>query len=61
MRHRFVVSLASCALLIAAALLTLASAQSPKPASKTAAGKTWTPPRTPWGDPQLDRRLQQRR
>src|SRR5271166_2324480 len=23
------------------------------PAGKTAGGKTWTPPRTPWGDPDL--------
>jgi hypothetical protein len=32
---------------------TVALAQAPKPAAKAAPNKNWTPPRTPWGDPDL--------
>src|SRR5215467_2152003 len=32
---------------------TIALAQTPKPVAKAAPNKNWAPPRTPWGDPDL--------
>src|ERR1700746_1229513 len=32
---------------------SVALAQAPKPVAKSGPAKNWTPPRTPWGDPDL--------
>ena len=56
MRHRILASLGAFAVATAvAALATVAAAgQAPKAAPKTtASAKTWTPPRTPDGQPDL--------
>src|SRR4051794_23036128 len=54
MGQRFIRSFAFTIVLTAAASFTLVSAQSPKPAAgKVPPGKNWSPPRTPWGDPDL--------
>ncbi|MBI2150176.1 MAG: hypothetical protein HYU27_06175 [Acidobacteria bacterium] len=59
MRHRFLVSMIVMLAFIATVALTPApmAGQAPKaaaPAKKTAtAAKAWTPPKTPWGDPDL--------
>ena len=58
MRHRFIASMSVLAVVIAlVSLVTIPLAgQGPTAAWKaktTAATKTWTPPRTPWGDPDV--------
>jgi hypothetical protein len=54
MRHRFLLSALMVTIAIAALSLIAVpiAAQTPKPAANAAA-KTWTPPKTPWGDPDL--------
>lgn len=55
MRDRWLA--ACCALLVLTAMATLASqpaaGQAPQPAASAPAQANWTPPRTPWGDPDL--------
>jgi hypothetical protein len=58
MKHRFLLSIVMVSLVIAALLLTAAptAGQAPRPAASgasTAAAKPWTPPKTSWGDPDL--------
>ena len=56
MSHRFLASMGALALLIAVALLApvpVAAQAQPSAANTTAAAKTWTPPRTPDGQPDL--------
>ena len=60
MSHRFSTSIGILAVLIAVASLPAVAGQTPKTAAKTqagaktaAGGKKWTPPHTPWGDPDL--------
>ena len=52
MRHRFLLSALMVTIAIAALSLIAVpiAAQTPKPAANAAA-KSWTPPKTPWGDP----------
>jgi hypothetical protein len=54
MKHRFLTTALMVVIAMAAvALVALPiAAQTPKPAATTAA-KAWTPPKTPWGDPDL--------
>jgi hypothetical protein len=51
MKHRYLLTIVMVAMILAAIAVPLA-AQSPK-SSTTAATKAWTPPKTPWGDPDL--------
>lgn len=63
MRHQFLVGIFALAALVAALVLTPVpmAGQAPKaapgatkaPAAKATAAKTFTPPKTPWGDPDL--------
>jgi hypothetical protein len=59
MTHRLLTFLFALTALAALAILAVgpAAAQAPAPAKakagKTKSAKTWTPPRTPWGDPDL--------
>ncbi len=53
MTHRFL-SLGAAVLVVACASATLVSGQSPAaPGGRPADPARWTPPRTPWGDPDL--------
>ncbi|HET9217490.1 MAG TPA: hypothetical protein VFR18_10945 [Terriglobia bacterium] len=51
MNHRNLLSIVLVAMMLAALAAPLA-AQTPRPAGNNTAA-TWTPPRTPWGDPDL--------
>ena len=60
MHHRFLTSLAIPAVVLAVVSLPAVAGQAPTAAGQTKAaakkvpaGKTWTAPRTPWGDPDL--------
>jgi hypothetical protein len=52
MKHRYLLTIVMVALVIAAVSIPVA-AQAPKAAPNTAAAKNWTPPKTSWGDPDL--------
>jgi len=54
MSHRFLASIGALAVVIVVVSVTPVSVSGQSPARKTPAGaKTWTPPRTPWGEPDL--------
>jgi hypothetical protein len=53
--HRFLLDAGGTVVLVAALSLSTppVAGQSPAPTSRNAETKTWSPPRTPWGDPDL--------
>jgi len=53
MSHRFRASVGGLALVIAAAVLASTPASGQAPKASAPAAKKWTPPKTPWGDPDL--------
>ncbi len=53
MRDRYVALICSLAAVIALVLLAAMPVAAQAPARSTEVGKTWTPPRTAWGDPDL--------
>ena len=58
MSHRFWSMITLLAIAVAAASFSVMARQNPQPARKAAAAKApaaakWTPPKTPWGDPDL--------
>ena len=56
MKHRFLLSMVTVSIVTAAILLMAVPivGQAPKPAAKAASpAKPWTPPKTSWGDPDL--------
>ena len=56
MKHRFLLSMVTISIVTAAMLLMAVpvAGQAPKPAVKaTSTAKPWTPPKTSWGDPDL--------
>src|SRR5262245_66105659 len=56
MKHRFLmITLTAMGAIAALSLMALpvAAQQAPKPATTSTASKNWTPPKTSWGDPDL--------
>src|SRR5688572_12685494 len=56
MKHRFLLLLVTISIVTASTLLMAVpiAGQAPNPAVKaTSTAKPWTPPKTPWGDPDL--------
>src|SRR5262245_58249190 len=55
MKHRFLMMalITACAIVVLSLMALPVAAQAPKPATTATATKAWTPPKTSWGDPDL--------